>query len=142
MTASATVERTGEIVEFPDDTPEEVLESYRLLNDYLNAYEAVKKKLQKAAADIVDERGVFEHDGYLLRVYSTQRSNYDKAVLRNVFDADLFDTFMEPAKGRIDHYIRDHLAELGEQSTELRKSMVPAGRPYTTVRLEKLEAPR
>lgn len=137
MSASATVPSTGEIIELDDHSPEHILISLHLCNQYLEAYEAVKKKLQIKARDIVDANGIFDHDGWRLRIYSTQRMNYDKAVLREVFDPDELDTFMEPAKGKVDAYIRDHLDELREASTRLRESMVPVGRPYTTVRIER-----
>lgn len=139
MSATAIVQSTGELLELPSDTPEQIMASYKVVNDYITAWQDIKAQLQELARDIVDAKGCYEHDGYQLRVYSTQRMNYDRGVLREVFDPDLLDTFMEPSKGRIDRYLKEHLDEVGEDSTRLRQSMIPVGKPYTVVRLERLE---
>lgn len=139
MSASATVERTGELIELPDKTPTDVVASYRLVNETIEAFEKVKKQLQKRASELIDNGERLEHDGYMIRSYSTQRMAYDPAVLREVFDEDLMATFMEPQKGRIDRYLKEHLEELGPASTRLRESMVPTGRPYSVVRIERLD---
>ncbi len=141
MSASVTIESTGEVLDFEYGTPEQLISSYKLVNDYIEAYEALKKKLQARAIEVIDNEGFngsIERNGYILRSYTTQRRNYDAAVLRSIFDEDEMALFMEPAKGRIDRYIRDHLAELGITSTVLRDTMVPAGKPYSVVRLERL----
>lgn len=138
MSATATVKATGEVLDFADASGQDVIQSYRLVNEYLKAYEDIKKQLQAAAREFVDERGTFEHDGYMLRVTSVQRMQYDKSVLRQVFDEDELDLFLEPSKSKVDKYIAEHLADLGEQSTLLRNSMVPAGRPYGLVRIERV----
>lgn len=139
MSASATVPSTGEIMSLPAETPEDIIGSLRVVSDYIKAWDSIKKELQKLALEIVDGKGRFEHDGYLLRTYTTQRMVYDRAVLREAFDDDLLDTFMEPQKSRIDQYLKEHLDELGDMSTKLRTSMVPTGKPYTVVRVERLE---
>lgn len=137
-TIQETVKSTGEIIELDISTPEKVLEAYRLTNEQLEAYDNLKKQLQVLAAEIKDADPNFEHDGYTFRVYSTQRQQYDKAALREVFDEDTLDLFLEPAKGKIDKYLAAHLDELGDGSTKLRETMVPIGKPYSVVRLERL----
>lgn len=135
---ATTVMRTGEVVSFETNSPEQIMDALLTVKAYKDAYEVLDKKLKKMAADIVDEQGRLEHDGHMLRVFTTQRMAYDPAVLREVFDEDELATFMEPSKGRIDAYIKEHLDDLGPMSTKLRQSMVPSGKPYTVCRLERL----
>lgn len=140
MNASATIETTGELIELPAETTEDIVTSYRLVNETIEAYEKVKKQLQKAAAERIDAEGApLEHGGFMLRSYTTQRMTYDKAVLREVFDEDTLDLFLDPAKGRIDKYIKEHLDDLGDASTRLRETMLPMGKPFSVVRLERLD---
>ncbi len=138
MTFTATVKTTGEIVEVDASTPESVIDSYRYINDYISALESIKKKLQARASEVVRTDGTYEHNGLMLRVSSVQRMNYDKSALRQLLDEDTFDLFMEPAKTKIDTYIKENLEELGDISTQLRESMIPVGNAYQVVRLEKL----
>lgn len=132
------VKSTGEVFEFDDTSPEKIMESWKLIGEYLKAFEQAKDKLKKLVPNIVDARGIYEHEGFAFRVYATQRMNYDKSILRNVLDADTYDLLLKPDKTAIDNYLKDNLEYLKEKSTELRTSMVAEGKPYQTVRLEKL----
>jgi hypothetical protein len=126
------VESTGEIIELDISSPEKMVEAWRTASEYIKAYEKIKDAIKKdAPAD-------FEHDGYKFRISAVQRYNYDKSTLRQVFDEDTLDLFLEPNKPSIDKYIKEHLLELGADSTKLRNSMVAIGRPYSVVKLEKL----
>lgn len=136
---STVVPATGEIVEVDVSTPEAVIDSYKYINDYIKSLEGLKKKLQTRATEVVNPNGTYEHNGYMLRVSSVQRMQYDKFVLREVFDEDTLDLFLEPAKTRIDDYLKEHLEELGDNSTRLRESMIAIGNPYRVVKLEKLD---
>lgn len=138
MTASAVIKSTGEVIEFDISTPEQLIDSYSLLNETMKAYEAVKKQMQEAARGIVDERGAYEHGDFALRVSAVQRYTYDKAVMRQVFDEDVFDLLLEPAKSKIDSYLKDNLETLGDAATQLRNTMQPVGNPYTVVKLERI----
>jgi hypothetical protein len=137
---SVTIKSTGEVLEFAADTPSRIVEAWQLINEYIDAYEKAKDELKKLIPDLVDERGVYTQGDVMFRVASIQRMAYDKAKLREVFDEDTLDLFLQPEKGKIDRYIKEHLNELGEMSTLLRKSMVPVGRPYQVIRLEKLSS--
>ena len=134
----ATLRSTGEVLFFRTATPDELVESYKLLNEYAKALEAIKKELQTQAQEIVNEKGVYESGGYAIRVSHIQRYNYDKAQLRRIFDQDLMDQFLEPAKSRIDTYLKENLEDLGTDAMDLRGSMQPVGKPYTVVKLERL----
>lgn len=135
---TATIESTGEVLEFGADTPEQLIESYKVLNEYAKALDGIKKKLQAEAMKHAGDRGYFEHNDYAVRVSSVQRMTYDKAVLREVLDEDTFDLMLEPAKTRVDTYIRENLEDLGDRAKQLRDSMIEAGKPYTVVKLERL----
>lgn len=133
-----TVDTTGELLEFAASTPQEILDSWLVASSYIAAYEKVKDRLKKVIPEFIDERGQLEVGSHLFRISAIQRMNYDKFHLRQVFDEDTLDLFLEPNKGKIDKYIAANLAELGEGSTLLRTTMVPVGKPYSSIRVEKL----
>jgi hypothetical protein len=135
---TATNKATGEVVELPADTPEQIVSAWRIAQEYVKTADALKDQLKKLVPSIA-ERGVSEPIGnYQFRVSNIQRMTYDKAVMRQVFDADLFDTFLEPNKSAVDRYLKENLDDVGENSTVLRNSMIPVGNPYQVIKLEKL----
>lgn len=129
---------TGEIIEFDVSTPEKVLESWRIASEYIKNYEYLKTLMKEMIPGFVDPRGLFEHDGYQFRVSNVQRYNYDKAVMREVLDPDVFDVLLKPDKPAVDKYIKENLETLGPASTELRRAMVAEGKPYQVIKLERL----
>ena len=130
---------TGEVEEFLDDTPKDILNSWKLISNQIKALERAKEKLKKKVPAIVDNNGNFEHSGYRFHISTVQRFNYDKAIMREVFDEDLLDTLLVPNKTLVDTYIKDNLEDLGENSTYLRKNMVEQGLSYQVIKLEKTE---
>lgn len=136
---SAVNKATGEIIELPVDTPEQIVEAWRIAQEYDKASTSLKDQLKKLVPSIISDRGVSEPVGnYQFRVSNIQRTTYDKAVMREVLDADLFDVLVKPDKGAVDKYLKENLEELGEVSTTLRSSMIADGKPYEVIRLEKL----
>lgn len=136
---SAVNKATGEIIELPVDTPEKIVEAWRIAQEYDKASTSLKDQLKKLVPSIISDRGVSEPVGnYQFRVSNIQRTTYDKAVMREVLDADLFDVLVKPDKGAVDKYLKENLEELGEVSTTLRSSMIADGKPYEVIRLEKL----
>lgn len=129
---------TGEVLEFADSTPEEIKDSWLQISKQIQALERAKDKLKPKVAELLDEFGKYEFEDYMFRQMTVQRRQYDKAVMRGVLDEDTLDLFLVPDKTKVDQYIKEHLEELGEVSTLLRKTMVTVGNPYTTVRLEKV----
>jgi len=129
---------TGEEYDFAADTAEELITSWSTINETIKALERAKDQLKPLVEDIVNYKGVYEGDNYRFRISSVQRVNYDKAIMRQVFDEDLLDTFLEPHKPSIDAYIKENLEDLGENSTLLRETMVDVGKPYQVIKLEKL----
>ena len=141
MRISATNRSSGEIVELDVDDYDQAIEAWKVAQEYAKVADALKDQLKKIVPSFVDEtRGVSEPlNGYMFRVSNVQRMNYDKAVLRNVFDEDTLDLFLEPNKTAVDKYLAEHLEEVGEGSTLLRKSMKPVGKPYQVIKLEKTQ---
>jgi hypothetical protein len=134
------VKITGEILEFNASNLAEILETWRVASEYIKAYEKVKDRLKLVIEPFLNDRGQAEINGFLFRESIIQRMTYDKSVLRDAFDdQDLLDMFLDVSKTKVDNYLKENLAELGELSTVLRKSMIPVGRPYKTLRVEKLE---
>ena len=132
-------ELTGEVVEFDPKTLSDLISCYRQCSEAVKTYDKVKKKLAALTDKYLNERGVSETvDGYMFRHSSVQRQTYDKSVLRRVLDEDTLDLLLKVDKSAADDYIKEHLAELGDLSTELRKSMVAVGKPYSVIKLEKV----
>ena len=128
---------TGEVYEFSDSTPDEIIVSWNLINETIKALERAKDKLKNKVPDLVNHVGIYEGENFSFRVSTVQRVNYDKAVMRQVFDEDLLDTLLVPHKPSIDAYIKENLEELGESSTLLRESMIDEGKAYQVIKLEK-----
>ena len=57
MTAITVVQSTGEQLVFDLDTPEQVVDALRIVNDYIDSYEALKRAIKREAEKIVDEKG-------------------------------------------------------------------------------------
>lgn len=136
---SATNKATGEIIELPADTIKQIVEAWRIAQEYDKAATAIKDQLKKLVPNVVNENGLSEQVGnFQFRVSSIQRQTYDKAVMREALDSDLFDVLLKPDKPAIDKYLKDNLERLGYISTKLRTSMIAEGNPYQVIKLEKL----
>lgn len=127
---------TGEVVELNSGTPEEIMESLLFVQQTIKVWESAYKKLKKVADEKVDYG--FEHNGYKFYTNVIQRQTYDMTKLREVFDEDELWGFMELKKTAVDSYIKEHLDELGDKATMLRKTMIELGNPYSITKLEKL----
>ena len=127
---------TGEVIDI--NSPDEAVAAWRYVSSMIKDYEALKDKMKSYVAEIVDDRGLFESGGYQFRVNAIQRYNYDKSIMREVLDPDLFDTLLIPDKTAIDKYLKENVNNTGEVGTRLVKNMVAVGRPYSVIRLEKL----
>lgn len=135
----ATNRLTGEIYELADDTPQDIRSSWQILSETIKTLEAAKDKLKPKIADMVDAKGVYDFGDAMFRQLAIQRTTYDKAVMRDLLDEDTLDLLLAPDKTLVDNYLKENLADLGDVSTKLRDSMIPVGRPYTTIRLEKVK---
>lgn len=139
MKIQATNKATGEIIELDANTPEQIVAAWRTAQEYAKAADSIKDQLKKIVPTIVAGDGKSEEiNGYMFRVSAVQRYNYDKSVMRRVLDEDVFDILMKPDKTATDKYLKEHLMELGDASTELRNSMLAEGNPYQVIKLEKL----
>lgn len=139
MKITAVNKATGEVAELPADTPEEIVTAWQVAGEYEKVAKALREQLKKLVPTLVSDNGTSEaYNGYMFRVSNVQRKNYDKAVLRNVVDEDTLDLLLVPDKVAVDNYLKEHLEELGEASTELRQKMVPVGKSYQIIKLEKV----
>ena len=135
---TATNKHTGEVINLPSDTLEQIVEAWRIAQEYAKTAEALKDQLKRLVPKYVDD--VSEPiNGYMFRVSNVQRMNYDKSKLREVFDEDTLDILLKPDKTAIDRYLKENLEQIGEDSTWIRRSMIPEGKPYTVIKLERLE---
>jgi len=119
------------------DTDEQIIESMILINDQLKSLDKVKSELR----ELIIERDLSgkEHNDRLVRISNVQRMNYDKAVLREVLDEDVYDLMVKPDKRMVDTYLKENLEDLGDSSTIIRNAMIAEGMPYTIVKIEKVK---
>lgn len=129
---------TGEVEEFNDSTPEQIVESWKLISNQIKALERAKEKLKAKVPAILDSKDSYEYKGYRFKLSHIQRFNYDKQVMREVFDQDLLETLLKPDKTLVDNYLKENLEELGDKSSILRNNMIEEGKPYQVIRLEKV----
>lgn len=136
---TATNKATGEVIELPANTPEEIVQAWQTAQQYAKAADSLKDQLKKIVPDLVGAKGVSEPIGHCqFRISNIQRTTYDKSVMREVLDADTFDLMLKPDKSAIDRFLKENLETLGDASTALRTSMIPEGNPYQVIKLEVL----
>lgn len=131
--------KTGEVAEYAASSPDEIMSSWLEISETIKLYEAAKDQLKKLVPEIVNDKGVYENGDYMFRYSSIQRYSYDKSVMRELLDPDVFDVLTEPSKTKVDKYLKDNLDDLGEATTALRESMVAVGKPYSVVKLERIK---
>lgn len=137
---TAVNKHTGEVVELEADTYEKLVQAWQIASEYEKVSKALKDQLKELVPTYISDKGTSpEFNGVMFRQSSVQRMNYDKSVLQEVIDDQgLLFEMLKPNKPFIDKYLKENLAELGDISTTLRKSMQPDGAPYTVIKLEKL----
>lgn len=139
MNIQATNKATGEVIDLPANTPLEIVQAWKIAQEYEKSAKALKDQLKKLVPTLVGGSGTSEPiDGAIFRVSHVQRMTYDKAVVRQQLDEDTFDLFTKIDKTALDKYLKENLERLGETSTILRQSMVPDGNGYEVIKLEKL----
>lgn len=137
---TATNKHTGEIIQLPVNTPEEVVRAWQIAQEYGKTAETLKTQLKSLVTKFVEDNGTSEPiNGFMFRISNVQRMNYDKAKLREVLDEDVYDLMVKPDKPMIDKYLKENLESLGNASTELRQAMIPEGKPYEVIKLERLD---
>ena len=141
MKVVATNKATGEIIDLPADTPEQIVSAWRTAQEYVKAADSLKDQLKRLVpAMVIGSGNVSDPIGnYQFRVMNVQRMTYDKSVMREMLDPDVFEVLLKPDKTLVDQYLKENLETLAEASTELRATMVAEGKPYTVIKLEKLD---
>lgn len=130
---------TGEVIELDADTPEPIVEAWKIAQEYEKAAKSLKDQLKKIVPSLVNDDGKSDEiNNAVFKINTIQRMTYDKSVVRQVLDEDVFDLMTKIDKTKLDNYIKDNLSELGDISTELRASLIPDGKPYQVIRLERL----
>ena len=135
---TATNKHTGEVVSLEADTYEKLIQAWQIAQEYAKVADRLKAQLKEVVPKFVEGRTSEPHNGFMFRISSIQRMNYDKAILRQQLDEDVLDLLLEPNKPKVDAYLKDNLESLGDASTIIRKAMVEVGRPYQVIKLEKL----
>jgi len=135
---TATNKVTGEVIELPAESLEDLVSSWKIAQEYEKTAKALKDQLKKIVPKYVEKDRSEEVDNCQFSVKSIQRMTYDKAVLRNNLDEDTFDVLLKVDKTAVDRYLKENLDKLGEVSTIIRQSMVSDGKPYEVIKLERL----
>lgn len=136
MNITATNKATGEIIDLPADTPQQIVDAWRVAQEYVKTADKLKDQLKKLVPAIVGPSGISEPIGnYAFRISHIQRYQYDKAIMRRVLDEDVFDILLKPDKPAVDKYLKENLEPA---STELRTTMIADGLPYPVIKLEKI----
>lgn len=135
MKVTSMVEVTGEVLEFPASSPQEIIDSLSLVKAYQEAYELVEKKLKKMIQS--QDLGGYEYNGYKVKDVYVQPKLYDDFVLREeIKDEDTLASFYKQSKTAIDKYLAEHITEV--DSHRLRTTMIETGKSYRRTFLEKL----
>lgn len=130
---------TGEQLDFQINSLSDLVSAWRMATEYEKMAKDLKDKLKPYLADYLNDDGTSDEvNGYKFKSNLVTRRNYDKAIMRKVFDEDTLDLLLEPAKTKVDNYIKEHLSELGEDSSLLRETMIDVSKPYVVTKLEKL----
>lgn len=139
MKITATHKTTGETVDGEINNISDLINMWRLASEYEKLATNLKDQMKKILPNYLNEDGKSEEvDGYRFTSTNVQRRNYDKSVMREVFDEDTLDLLLKPDKTLIDKYLKEHLEDIGEGSTLLRNTMIDEGRPYNVSKLERL----
>ncbi len=137
---TATNKSTGEVIELPAGTAEELVAAWTAAQEYSRVADELKDQLKRLVPVFIGDNGTSEDIGnYIFRRSIVQRMTYDKAVLRRVLDEDTYDLFMKPSKTEVDKFIKDNLDDLGDSAREMRAGMVADGKPYEVIKLEKIK---
>ena len=138
MNVTAVNKASGEYIELPANTSEEIVRAYLIAAEYEKVAKSLKDQVKKLLPTIVDEQGrTPEVDGYVLRRYESQRMTYNKMALREVFDEDELDLFLEVSKGKVDAYIKENQLT-DEQIETLRLGLETAGQVVSSFRKERV----
>jgi hypothetical protein len=136
---SVTNKATGELIEIDTSTPEQLVKGWQLAQEYSKTAEKLKDELKALVPILLNDKGVSDEIGnFVFKQNDVQRMTYNKAVMRDVLDPDVFDVLLEPNKTAVDEYLKENLESLGDVSTTLRASMKPKGKPYQVIKLEKV----
>src|ERR1700739_3808675 len=108
MKITATNKATGEVVDLPANTPEEIVIAWQIAQEYEKTSTALKDQLKNLLASLVNERAI---SGPLknaqFRITTIQRMTYDKATMRQLIsDEDFLDTLLKPDKPLIDKLLK------------------------------------
>lgn len=140
MIAKATNKYTGEVTELEVSNLKSLMYAYNVAKEYEDVGKKIKDQLKDELENYLDESGKSEElDGQQFKRIPIQRMTYDKSLLRELVDEDTFDVLIKVDKSATDKYLKENLEKLGDISTQLRKSMVVDGKPYSMTKLEKLE---
>lgn len=138
MNVTSINKASGEYIELPANTPEDIVRAYLVAAAYEKVAKDLKDQVKKLLPSIVDEQGRSPVvNGYIIKRYESQRMNYNPMALYNVFDEDTVSLFMKPQKGLVDKYIKENQLD-PDQLEELKRSLEPDGPVVNSVRLERL----
>ena len=132
---------SGEVISLPADTPEEILQAWLTAQEYDKVAQSLKAQLKELVPSLL--KGKDESDpiqNYTFKRSLVQKQTYDKQAIRDLLDEDTLDLFTKVQKSAVDAYIKEHSDELGDVKYELKKALVPDGKAYEVIKLQKFSA--
>lgn len=142
MRVQATNKATGEVIDVSADTADEIVQAYRMAQEYEKVAKSLKDQLKLIVPSLLDEQGRSPViDKYQFKRIESQKSTYDMQALRDAFDndEDLISQFLKVEKGKVDTYLKEHRDQLPEDAGYiLKRGLIPDGKVVTSIRLEKV----
>ncbi len=135
---TATNPFTGEVFELEDKTPTDLENAYNFCKQFEKTIKQMQDQL-KAVVKKWTPDGILETPNGMFRYSSVQRQTYDKGVIRNLVDEDLFDTFTVIKKSAVDSWLKERVMKQDidpELNTQIRSALIPDGKPYEVVKYE------
>ncbi len=140
MKVTALNKASGEVIELPATTPDEIVNAYRIAQHYEKVAVELKNQLKTLIPTLLDEQGRSEViDKYQFKRIESQRQTYEKSILYKIFDEDTIDLFTKVQKKAVDDYVKEHREELTNSDLDMLKhGLIPDGNVITSIRLERV----
>lgn len=128
---------TGELLDFPSDTIEELVAAWQQAQEFEAMGKRLKLKLKPILDEYLPEDGELKSGDFLFRKYTAQTMTYNKAALRRVFDEDEMDLFTTVSRKAVQDYLKTKRLDY-EELAAIEEGLEPAGKAYTAIKLEKI----
>ena len=143
MNISATNKVTGEVVELPAGSLEEVMTAWTVMQQYEKLASDLRDQLKDLVRAQVNDSGVSEElNNKMFKVSAIQRTKYNPQKVKEALgDEDLFNTFVEVNSSELNKWLKAEVKKRTidhEVSRAIKEAKEPSGKPYEVIKLEQL----